>query len=253
MRIGIMGDVHMHTKWTIQQIYDAKEQGADVIIQLGDFGYLFFSEFKNSVQEALSATNLNLYFIDGNHENFEYLYSLPIQDNGLREVRQNIVHIPRGFRWEWEGIKCLGLGGAYSVDSPKRQIGVSWWPQETITLQDAENAVNGGKVDVMFTHDAPYGIDLPNTEWAIETFGEYQLKISEGNSKLLLEVVNEVKPDVLWHGHHHMRYDQVLYTQGHKVSVRGLDCNGFPGNMVVVDAADLASPLDDQKHTISTI
>lgn len=57
----------------------------------------------------------NLWFIDGNHENFDQLKELHIVD-GLGYISPHIRWIPRGTILDIKGKRCLFLGGADSVD-----------------------------------------------------------------------------------------------------------------------------------------
>lgn len=48
--------------------------------------------FLDTVDAKLSATATTLVFVDGNHENFDDLYALDVDDDGFRRVRANIWH-----------------------------------------------------------------------------------------------------------------------------------------------------------------
>ena len=91
MKILLVGDTHgdaMHWDWLIEEY--ATEYAPDAIVQLGDFGFWPHQyggpEFLDVVNGAVGAlgkyTNkdVRLYWIDGNHENFDALEALPIKD-----------------------------------------------------------------------------------------------------------------------------------------------------------------------------
>ncbi len=64
----------------------AAKKGATTIIQVGDFG--IWPNDKGvvkflSIEETLAKYNINLYFIDGNHENFDWLYAQPVSEDAL--------------------------------------------------------------------------------------------------------------------------------------------------------------------------
>ena len=72
----------------------------DYVIVLGDFGLLWKEDktYKYWL-DILSKRNFTLLFIDGNHENFDWLNSLPTKPwNGGRvhEIAPNIFHLMRG-------------------------------------------------------------------------------------------------------------------------------------------------------------
>src|SRR5262245_45957967 len=114
-RIAFAGDWHANTRWGISAIQFAAEQGAEVIIQLGDFGYEFRPAFLDGLERALVRTGLRLLFVDGNHEDFPTLLRYPVRSDGLRRLTDRVWHLPRGFRWVWGGLRWLALGGAHSV------------------------------------------------------------------------------------------------------------------------------------------
>src|SRR6478609_1819971 len=116
MKIAFAGDWHANTDWAVRAIEYARGEGAEHILHLGDYGYDFEPGFRNKVELALAQAHIKLWFVDGNHENFTWLYQQPVSENGLRRISEHVYHLPRGFRWEWAGYKFLAVGGAFSVD-----------------------------------------------------------------------------------------------------------------------------------------
>lgn len=144
MKVAFAGDWHGNWIWARHAISYASDQGAETIIHLGDYGYDFTRTFLDSIEAALRRTNLTLQFVDGNHEDFTRLYSWSVGDDGRREISPRVHHLPRGFRWELDGIRFLALGGAFSVDRRRRVLGESWWIEETITNEQIQAASSGG-------------------------------------------------------------------------------------------------------------
>ncbi len=245
-RVALAGDWHGNLIWGTLGIQHARELGADVIVHTGDFGYRFSSDFLTGITAALDVMGMHLLFVDGNHENHDWLLGLPIGDDGLRRITHRIWHLPRGFRWEWDGIRFLALGGAHSVDRPFRQPGVSWWPQETIGRGDVARAVAGGHADVLISHDVPAGPIIPGIDDRSEPAPFPPLEIIRANEhrQVLRGVVDQVRPSQVWHGHYHVRYDTVADLGYGPVIVNGLDCDGtsLDKNVVVVDLDDLRPP-----------
>lgn len=184
------------------------------------------------MQHLLEQWEIELYFIDGNHENFPRLYEKKILEDGTRYVRDNITYIPRGYRWQWEEITFLALGGAASIDRYFRREGKSWWPEEYLTEWDILTAQSGGPVDVMFCHDSPAG--APNTvtddnqgqQYAIKSFGADSLNYCNIHRQLLKRVTDVTAPRLLFHGHYH-RHMSGYYVHADEKStigyVEGLD------------------------------
>jgi Icc-related predicted phosphoesterase len=238
-RIAFIGDLHMNDRWAVAAIEHAKAQGADVLVQVGDFGFTFEPGFVRAVTDALFRMDLPLLFIEGNHD-WPGALRGPLNSNGLREIRQNLWHIPRGYRWQWGGLTFLGCGGAHSVDRQWRTEGMSWWPEEAITEADVDRC-GTGRADVLICHDVPAGVPLPgvgrNSSWPAE-----EIAASDAQRALLREIALNTGPRLVVHGHHHRNYRaEVDYGYG-RVFVQGLgmDGTGFDENLWIVDMDEVA-------------
>jgi hypothetical protein len=240
-RVAIAGDWHADTDYAVNAIRHAAKRNATVLIHLGDFGYNFTDAYLDALQRALTEAAMVLGFVDGNHENFDTLLAAPIAADGLRYLRERVVHLPRGLRWRWGATRCLAVGGAYSIDRFLRIPGRSWWPQETITPTQARQIAAAGQADAMFCHDCPAGIEVPGA--AFDRYGcpPEELARSAVHQALLRTIVDTVRPARLWHGHFHHRYRALLDGDGYRTIVDGLGKNGNPidNNMVVINVADV--------------
>jgi hypothetical protein len=245
-RIAFAGDWHANTRWAVAAVQFAAERGADVIIQLGDFGYEYRPSFLQGLDRALARTGLRLLFVDGNHEAFPTLLRYPVHANGLRQLSGRVWHLPRGFRWTWGGVRWLALGGAHSVDRPWREPGVSWWREETLTDDQARSAAAAGPADVMVSHDCPSGVDIPGLAESAHVWPAEELVASDIHRRRLRTVVDAVRPRSIWHGHFHCRYESTADLGYGPVRVTGLDCDGstLDANVSVVALSDL--PASDR-------
>lgn len=238
--ILVAGDVHGSFSQMDKAIRHAKDLELDTIFQVGDYGIWHNDKpFLNQQQHLLEKWNIQLYFIDGNHENFPRLYDKRILEDGTRFVRENITYIPRGYRWDWHGLSFLALGGAASIDRKHRIEGRSWWPEEFITDEDVLTAQAGGPVDIMFTHDSPHGApnsvtdDFRGQLEAIEYFGAEMVATCNEHRKILKQVTDVTTPRILIHGHYHMSmYGTYVHgDEKHTVGdVRGLHQGFAPVN-----------------------
>ena len=240
-RIAIAGDWHADTDYGVAAIEHAAKRDVTVLVHLGDFGYNFTDAYLDALDEALRRQGIVLGFVDGNHENFDRLLSWPVSADGLRYLRQRIVHLPRGFRWRWSQTRCLAVGGAYSIDRFLRTPGRSWWAQETITEQQAAEIAAAGGAEVMFCHDCPAGIEVPGAARDRFYCPADELARSQQHRERLRFIVDAVRPARLWHGHFHHRYQSLLHGGDYRTVVDGLGKNGDPvdNNMVVVNRANL--------------
>jgi hypothetical protein len=130
VRVLLTGDVHGNAAWVVDHVLkQAKRQRCQLVCQMGDFGVWGDADgkrFLDAVDRAAAAVGIPIWFIDGNHEAFNLLYSLPLDAYGRRRVRERIIHIPRGHRSTWAGRTMLACGGASSVDVMYRLPQVSW-------------------------------------------------------------------------------------------------------------------------------
>lgn len=231
----LLGDTHANL--VSFPFIRAMDEGAEAIVQLGDFGYRYEPPFIKKLCRLVRQYDIPVYFIDGNHDRFQYMIDRDAWGQStFQEIWDNIFYIPRGMAWEWSGVKFIGIGGAYSIDRPARQLDVSWWEEELITEEEVSTAISHGECDILLTHDAPYGVtplegllDNPERNRAIEASGHCRIgPESKENRQLLEQVVLGTSPNYLFHGHYHFHYDGFVFPYGlsHPVSVHGLDQGG---------------------------
>lgn len=227
----IAGDIHgnlKHFKNTL--LKRAVAEGITTIVQVGDFGFTWpnrawkINGDLQIVSNLLVRHGITMWVILGNHEWYDWLEDQGIfeDDDEPKEIKPNIVHMPRGYSWEFQGVKMLALGGAVSVDRgplcPSVFRDQYWWPQEAITYPQVNRACDQGKVDIMFTHDAPEtdGSKLNRLLWDA---GHKVDRASRSNRQAVTAVMQATQPDYLFHGHYHHRYNDEVAG----VRVVGLD------------------------------
>ncbi len=241
----VVGDTHGDVPFLANACKYAVRHGADRIVQVGDWGYLWPGSKVDrlaSITNVLAQFDLQMFFLDGNHEWFDRLEELGATAEAPEMVplSDRVTYLSRGLTWEWDGVKFMSLGGAYSIDRDVRTPWTSWWPRETIRYADVERAIDAGHVDVMFTHDAPEGVQAlrrfleKTTEYMRSCYGaSWDYKLDPGsreNRKMLREAVDVVRPSMLFHGHYHHGYKDLLDGGSYVTSVIGLDCNGTGSN-----------------------
>lgn len=202
----MVGDVHgFLTVW--DSVLRAQEEfQCDAIFCLGDFGW----GWDGGAQTFTNPTGVPVYWIDGNHENFDDLYER--FDYSLlapQETQENVFWCPRGTILDLDGWTALCFGGGTSVDRQWRIPGESWWQQEKITSGEIDRAVAnwGAHADVpherriLLTHECPAEI-LPHALDVVHSAKVSDLA-SEHDRILLGELLERFDPVLHLHGHWH--------------------------------------------------
>ena len=213
-----------------------------------------------SLNSFLEETGMGLVIIPGNHEDYDALYSFPVEADdantqefhqaageaadsmpyrwGLRRLRSRIWVIPAGYTWVWGGKTFMGFGGAVSVDKrhPIRVPHITWFPQETPTALEHEWAARtGNPVDVLITHDCPdKGIVLPPNPG----FPEDTITESDAFRKKLDDIVTATSPKTVFYGHHHENV-QDRTVNGVRYYGLGSDRQGVRSNLLLLNIDDL--------------
>lgn len=243
-KILVLGDTHGNSSWVNRVLKRAEYLGCDTVIQVGDFGlweHMDRGEFLSVVSKWSKKRGIEFYWIDGNHENFDMLFDKYKSDEQFWRIRDNLYYIPRGTVWEWEGFTFAGMGGAVSIDRDQRIEGHSWWRQEQIRNEDigvlednlVEFRTEGNEpVDFMFTHDAPFLPDTGIRNYKVDD-------ISARHRRVLDYVVHAARPRHLFHGHYHY-FHRTEYdlSDGWKVDVIGLGCDGMPDCHAILEVDD---------------
>lgn len=165
MSITIIGDAHGQ-----YDRYVKMARKRDYTVQIGDLG------FRYNCLENLDPNRHKL--VAGNHDNYDIVGDWPhyLGDYGMASLG---------------GVDFFFYRGAYSIDRQYRTIGVDWWEQEQLKIEDfmkAREMYRKAKPDVVLTHDCPESIGmmlLPpgaqvyqnTTSWALqELFNNHQPK-----------------------------------------------------------------------------
>ena len=169
--IYITGDTHIPVdiqKLAAKRFPEQKEMTKnDYVIICGDFGGVWDGSNEEKYWiKWLKNKNFTTLFIDGNHENFDMLYSLPTVDfcgGTAHKIDNGIYHLIRGEIYTIDGKKFFVFGGACSHDKDCRTKGKNWWDAEMPNEQEYDNAKNNleknnFKVDYIITHSAPTSI-----------------------------------------------------------------------------------------------
>jgi Icc-related predicted phosphoesterase len=243
-QIGIAGDWHGNTEWALRTLRAFAKRGIKTIFQLGDFGIWGGHDAAKFILKVAKELNLNeqtLYVTPGNHEDYVRILSKEVDNRGVRIYQHDkILLLDRGMRGKIAGRDFVSLGGANSIDYKGRVEGLSWWREESITLGDVYKTVQGGPVDIFFSHDAPLGVEIEysNKSDGMGWGSEAIIYSNEGRASLR-HAVDGVMPNILFHGHHHVFQDvtNTLFDGSETYELRsvGLACDGKPLSAIVFD------------------
>ena len=246
--VAVAGDWHGNTRWATTQIakIGALLSPSDFryILHTGDFGIWPGRPgdiYINAVIGACLVNNLRIWFVDGNHEDFDQIGEYRIQSSN----DQLVSWLPRGHRWTWHGRKWLAMGGAASVDRAIRvEKNWGWWPQEYITDDQIADAIEDGPADVLLSHDAPTGAHIvhppPAGHWDFSDMAK-----SEENQARLQVLCDAVWPKHIIHGHHHTAYQKTVHMAHGDVEITGLANDGEKFNWGLLNVRDMTWEMPD--------
>lgn len=158
---------------------------SDYVIICGDFGFWADTPDQRWRFDWLESKPFTTIFVDGNHENFDMLKKIKVENwNGgkIQRIRPSIIRLMRGQVFDIDGCKIFSFGGARSHDiqggildqkdkdfhRKRKQLDkemacyrvnhVSWWKEEMPSLDEMaeglENlAEHDFKVDYIITHE----------------------------------------------------------------------------------------------------
>jgi hypothetical protein len=266
VRVLIAGDTHGNRGWVEHVCVTAAAHGCELIIQLGDFGFDPKSDsgtrFLNAVSESCEQHGVELWWLDGNHENHFELAQMVAEQTEPEPIwiRPHLWYLPRGTRLHLAGRTLGVLGGAFSVDWRQRTIGTSWWPNEVPTEADVE-LLGTEPLDVLLTHDIPTGIHI-SSSWRLPPDDQVR---ADAVRVLIRNAMEATGPAMLLHGHWHHRHSielpwidrampapdnaELHQLPWRSTMVHGLDCDDTAGSLAILESPSLL--FTDVTHTLA--
>ena len=206
MATFLKGDIHGNLFEIIDFINRFNLGKNDNIIILGDCGIAWRKDKKDLDQNIKlwneCGNGVKLYFIDGNHENFNILNSLPIENN-MGKIADNIYHLRRGQVYEFENKKILVCGGADSIDKYRRIENFTWWKEEAIS-QETIDDIPAGHYNYVLTHCCPRSIFEKNRIYLSTLQFLDENKINHSSEDMLEQLKNKITFDHWFFAHYHI-------------------------------------------------
>ena len=195
--IYFLSDLHGKAHKTVIEYQETAKED-DLLILLGDILLNFEDTEENKAfTEYILSSKKPVAIVDGNHENYEYLFNSPEEEwNGgiVTRLAENVIYLKRGQIYTIEGKKFFVLGGWRS--SAKWKEAGLWSPLEEASTEELEFAYenlakHGYSVDYVITH-------------------QYE-RDAQPEPKLSMEGINHfIKSNVeykMWYfGHHHREF-----------------------------------------------
>jgi predicted phosphodiesterase len=224
MKYLIIGDVHgvwsdfgIHIKNVINRGFEF-----DAIIQCGDFG--IYPDYIKTLHQMLHRIQFDkpIYFVDGNHEDHEYLH------RSIKKFSKWNIHYQNrsSITILEDGTKIGWLGGAFNVDRPQYITQTTCNFPTTIDINNmVNNIIDHNGIDLMVTHSCPsnIGINLAGlpcfhiaAQHFIKPLGYDVAPIHDAGDCQLTQLWNALKvehrPKIWVFGHFHTDYITTVDT-----------------------------------------
>lgn len=174
--ITVIGDVH--GKYERYYKIVRQTENYPYTIQLGDFGFKY-----DTIKNIDSTKHL---ILPGNHDNYHMCYRYPhvLGDYGYTSLNK---------------VEFFYYRGAYSIDRQYRTVGIDWWEDEQVSIDQfmkARELYRQTKPKIVITHDCPQNI-------AVQMLNPGDRIFENNTSWALQELLNIHEPELWVFGHWH--------------------------------------------------
>ena len=176
-KITVIGDVH--GKYDRYHKIIRQSEYYPYTVQLGDFGFKY-----DTLKNVDHTRHL---VIGGNHDNMDKIIHIPhyLGDYGYTTVN---------------GVSFFFYRGAYSIDRQYRTVGIDWWEDEQLSIDQfmkARELYRQIKPDIFLAHDCP---DFMVPQY----IGPYAKRYENITGWALGELYKIHEPKLFIHGHYHV-------------------------------------------------
>lgn len=200
----VTGDCHgrFERLWRFIKKFDLSE--GDTIIVCGDMRLYWNKDMRDAKysirQYEENCNGVQLWWIDGNHENFDIINKLKEYD--MIECSPHITYIGRGVCMDTEIGTMLFIGGADSVDKMLRTEHLSWWADEAVT----EDNIAGihGHYDYVFSHACPRSVFNDNRAFLCTLNNINENNAIHKSEDVLEKLKGQITYDHWYFGHYHV-------------------------------------------------
>ena len=210
--IYVTGDIHGNLNRIKYYVTKLNLGENDIIIILGDSGFNYYCDKKDVLmKKEANALGVKIFNIHGNHEERPFnipTYKLEEFNGGLVYVEEeypNLLFAKDGEIYDFDGLKTIVLGGAYSIDKHYRLMkGWNWFKDEQPSMEIKKFAEkqlenNDWTVDVVLSHTCP--VLLEPTEWFLDFVD--QSTVDKSTENWLQEIMSKLNYKYWFCGHYH--------------------------------------------------
>jgi hypothetical protein len=230
MKLIILGDIHGHWDGANATVHSALNEHPDAkaVVSLGDLGDGW--PIRGGFNRWKPDFDLPIYVVDGNHENFDAIEA--------GNINPKLRWTGRGTTLDLDGNMVMFFGGATSPDRDGRVIGKSWWPQESITREQVEYALQyqGPRLTAMFCHERAECFPIPKDKQPVI----WANQCGRSDRIALETVVRKYRPEFYFHGHWHWGH-----MSSHNVRHSGMDVDTY--------IRVVACPVINEQETVWTV
>ena len=203
MAVYLTGDMHADLD-NRRREYLQELKPSDILIVLGDFGYTWNPEILKKYSVPCKTL-----VVDGNHDNFTYLDSCPVEDmydSKVQVIKENVYRLLTGNVYTIAGFKFFVFGGALSIDKAWRTPYRSWWPEEIPSKTTFNNALANlqevnWNIDFFLSHTCAEQTCIDLFKYPHNVQDPVERMISE--LKFQIEYNNPGSRYLHFFGHHH--------------------------------------------------
>lgn len=185
--IYITGDTHADfRRFTKENFPEQKEMTReDRVIICGDFGGVWHDTAEERHWlDWLNDKPFTTLFVDGNHENFDRLYSEEFETvdycgGKVHKIRDNVLHLMRGEVFEFENKKFFTFGGASSHDISDGILNEEDYPSHREFIRDYKIRYDRGEM-IRINHVSWWEQELPNDKeqsYGVENLKKHDYKV----------------------------------------------------------------------------
>ena len=234
MATYVTGDTHGDFSRVAAFCREKGTTRADTVIVLGDAGLNYYLDFRDRrKKEHAAAIPATLFCIHGNHEARPQRVDSYVEGEYhggkvlYEEAFPSILFAVDGEAYDFDGVACVAIGGAYSVDKPYRLAhGWNWWPDEqpdvaTKIKVESRLAAMRWKIDVVLSHTCPRRYE------PVEVFmeGVDQSRVDKSTEDWLGEIEARLDYGKWYCGHYHTEktVDKLRFMFNDFVELEGRD------------------------------